>query len=116
MKEKIKLRFTLSGILCALFIFSSPVSADAKTDVKIKNYRDEGIVIQVKQVDLDGTVKWVEIGTVSAKHARTFNNVTIGSVLRATERGKSVKVFRVFLPKKGGVAEITVKNSKEQGG
>ena len=101
MNHKFKLHYLSLIIFSVLISFASTIKAEARTEITIKNYLDQNIVVQIKQVKLNGEIEWVEIGSVSGKRARTFNNVTIGSVLRATNvgSGNPIKEFRV-LPEK----------------
>jgi hypothetical protein len=93
----LKLNYITLSVLFLLMLFASSVLAQARTDVTIKNFRDQNIAIQIKQVKLNGDVDWAEIGTITRKHARTFSNITIGSLLRAVPQGggKTIKEFRV---------------------
>jgi len=97
MNQQLKSHILVLIVFSVLLSFATVVMAEAKTDITIKNYREQNVVVQIKQVKLNGEIEWVGIGSVGGKRARTFHDVTIGSVLRVTPEGsnESLKEFRV---------------------
>jgi hypothetical protein len=97
MNQKLNPFYITLVIFPFLLSLATVVMAEARTDVTIKNYKSQDIIIQIKQVKLNGEIEWKEIGRVSARRARTFHNVSIGSVLQANLAvgGAKIKEFRV---------------------
>lgn len=97
MSAKLKTYCFRLAVFSVLIALATIVMAEARTNITIKNYSDQTVVVQIKQVKLNGEIEWVEIGDINAKRARAFSNVTIGSVLRVVPKGggDTIKEFRV---------------------